>query len=40
MLVHVSGRHDGVTWMQLFDGLGIAVALACGLLTMRVIVGV
>jgi len=25
--------------MQLFDGLGVAVSLACGLLAMRVIAG-
>lgn len=40
MLLYVSHRHNGVTRMQLFDGLGIAIALACGLLTMRVIAGV
>jgi hypothetical protein len=40
MLFHSDVRHDGITRMQVFDGLGIAIALACGLLTMRVIAGV
>jgi hypothetical protein len=40
MLLYVSHRSSGVTRMQIFDGLGIAIALACGLLTMRVIAGV
>jgi hypothetical protein len=40
MLVHDPGSNRKAATMQLFDGVGLAIALACGLLAVRVMAGV
>lgn len=39
MLRHVRLTFRKVATMQLFDGIGLAFALACGMLAVRVMVG-
>jgi hypothetical protein len=40
MLVHDPGSNRKAATMPLFDGVGLAIALACGLLAVRVMAGV
>jgi hypothetical protein len=40
MMANIRSGFRKVTPMQLFDGIGLAIALACGLLAVRVMSGV